>query len=70
MRSCRAVSATDFGAEETLSIAIPAANGLFTARSLALMYAALAGGGAVAGVRSSPRTLARAAECNRAAGRS
>jgi CubicO group peptidase (beta-lactamase class C family) len=59
----RGISHFDFGAEETLSVAIPAANGLFTARSLAMMYAALAGGGAVAGVRLlSPQTLARATE--------
>jgi CubicO group peptidase (beta-lactamase class C family) len=59
----RGISHFDFGAEETLSVAIPAANGLFTARSLALMYAALAGGGAVGGVRLlSPHTLARATE--------
>src|SRR5262249_15949320 len=37
--------------------------GLFTARSLAKMYAALAGGGAIDGVRLlSPETLARATE--------
>ncbi len=42
---------------------VPAANGLFTARSLARMYAALAGGGAVDGVRLfSEATLRRAAE--------
>jgi CubicO group peptidase (beta-lactamase class C family) len=59
----RGISHFDFGAEETLSVAIPAANGLFTARSLAMMYAALAGGGAFAGVRLlSPQTLARATE--------
>jgi CubicO group peptidase (beta-lactamase class C family) len=59
----RGISHFDFGAEETLSVAIPAANGLFTARSLARMYAALAGGGAIDGVRLlSPETLARATE--------
>ena len=63
-RSRRAASARfDFGAEETLRVAIPAANGLFTARSLARMYAALAGGGALDGVRLLSReTLARATE--------
>ena len=59
----RGISAFDFGAEETLQAAIPAANGLFTARSLARMYAALAGGGVLHGVRLlSPGTLARATE--------
>ena len=59
----RGISHFDFGAEETLSVAIPAANGLFTARSLAKMYAALAGGGVIDGVRLlSPETLARATE--------
>ena len=59
----RGISAFDFGAEATLQAAIPAVNGLFTARSLAKMYAALAGGGAVDGVRLlSPATLARATE--------
>jgi CubicO group peptidase (beta-lactamase class C family) len=59
----RGISHFDFGAAETLSVAIPAANGLFTARSLARMYAALAGGGAIDGARLlSPETLARATE--------
>lgn len=57
------ISHFDFGSEDTLSVAIPAANGLFTARSLARMYAALAGGGQIDGVRLlSPETLARATE--------
>jgi CubicO group peptidase (beta-lactamase class C family) len=57
----RGISAFDFGAAETLRVAIPAANGLFTARSLARMYAALAAGGTLDGVRLlSPATLARA----------
>lgn len=47
----RGISSFDFGAERTLRAAIPAANGLFTARSLARMYAALAGGGELDGVR-------------------
>jgi CubicO group peptidase (beta-lactamase class C family) len=34
-----------------LAASIPAANGLFTARSLARIYAALAGGGEIDGVR-------------------
>jgi len=59
----RGISHFDFGSETTLSVAIPAANGLFTARSLARMYAALAGGGCLDGVRLlSPETLARATE--------
>jgi CubicO group peptidase (beta-lactamase class C family) len=59
----RGISTFDFGAEDTLQVAIPAANGLFTARSLARMYAALAGGGALDGIRLlSPATLARATE--------
>jgi CubicO group peptidase (beta-lactamase class C family) len=59
----RGIAAFDFGAEETLQVAIPAANGLFTARALARMYAALAGGGSLDGVRLlSPETLARATE--------
>lgn len=59
----RGISSFDFGAEETLSAAIPAANGLFTARSLARMYAALAAGGELDGVRLlSRKTLSRATQ--------
>jgi len=59
----RGIAAFDFGAEATLMAAIPAANGLFTARSLARMYAALACGGTLDGVRLlSPETLARATQ--------
>lgn len=59
----RGMAAFDFGAEATLQAAIPAANGLFTARSLARMYATLASGGTLDGVRLlSPATLARATE--------
>ncbi len=59
----RGITSFDFGAEKTLRAAIPAANGLFTARSLARMYAALAGGGEIDGVRLlSQRTLARATQ--------
>ncbi|MBW2282655.1 MAG: beta-lactamase family protein [Deltaproteobacteria bacterium] len=62
----RGINSLDFSANETLSVAIPAANGLFTARSLALMYAALAGGGEIGGVRLlSSETLARATERQR-----
>ena len=59
----RGINHFDFGAEHTLRVSIPAANGLFTARSLARMYAALAGGGELDGVRLLSReTLARATE--------
>ncbi|HXJ34105.1 MAG TPA: serine hydrolase domain-containing protein [Candidatus Eisenbacteria bacterium] len=59
----RGIAAFDFGADATLQVAIPAANGLFTARALARMYAALAGGGMLDGVRLlSPETLARATQ--------
>ena len=56
---------TDFGWDhpETLAASIPAANGLFTARSLAKLYATLAAGGAFNGTRLlSARTLERATE--------
>jgi CubicO group peptidase (beta-lactamase class C family) len=39
------------GAPEVMDAEIPAANGFFTARSLAKLYSALAGGGTVDGVR-------------------
>ncbi len=59
----RGINAFEFGSPETLRAAIPAANGLFTARSLARMYAALAHGGELDGVRLlSASTLARATE--------
>jgi CubicO group peptidase (beta-lactamase class C family) len=59
----RGISSFDFGSHETLRAAIPAASGLFTARSLARMYAALAGGGEIDGVRLlSPETLRLATE--------
>ena len=46
---------------EILAACIPAANGLFTARALARMYAALAEGGTLDGVRLlSPETVRRA----------
>jgi CubicO group peptidase (beta-lactamase class C family) len=57
----RGIDRFDFDAEDTLRAAIPAANGLFTARSLARLYAALAGGGQLEGVRLLSReTLERA----------
>ncbi len=47
----RGVSEFDFGSAQSLQVPIPAANGLFTARSLAKMYAALANGGEFEGKR-------------------
>ena len=66
------ISDFEFDAAETLRSTIPAANGLFTARSLARMYAALAGGGELDGVRLLSRAaLERAIEPQpEAAGRS
>jgi CubicO group peptidase (beta-lactamase class C family) len=62
----RGISRFDFGAEDTLRVAIPAANGLFTARSLARVYAALSMGGEIDGVRLlSRRTLAEATQRQR-----
>jgi CubicO group peptidase (beta-lactamase class C family) len=59
----RGISSFDFGADRTLRASIPAANGVFTARSLARMYAALANGGEIDGVRLlSRKTLARATQ--------
>jgi CubicO group peptidase (beta-lactamase class C family) len=52
-----------FGSAEVLDSPIPALNGVFTARSLARMYAALAGGGVLDGERFlSTETLRRATE--------
>jgi CubicO group peptidase (beta-lactamase class C family) len=52
-----------FASSEVLDAAIPAVNGCFTARSLARMYAALAGGGVLDGMRFlSAETLRRATE--------
>jgi CubicO group peptidase (beta-lactamase class C family) len=62
----RGISSFDFNSADTLSAAIPAANGVFTARSLARMYAMLAGGGTLDGTRLlSQRTVARATERQR-----
>jgi CubicO group peptidase (beta-lactamase class C family) len=59
----RGISWLDFSARATLRATIPAANGLFTARSLARIYAALAAGGTLDGVcLLSARTVARATE--------
>jgi CubicO group peptidase (beta-lactamase class C family) len=61
----------DFNAEHVVAASIPAANGMFTARSLARMYAALGRGGELDGVRLiSQETMARVMEVqNRKAGR-
>ncbi len=65
----RGIEHFDFGAADTLQASIPAANGLFTARSLARMYAALAGGGEIDGVRLlSEQTLRRATHRQRGPG--
>ena len=62
----RGLSSLDFSAPETLRAAMPSHNGLFTARSLAKMYAALAAGGAIDGVRLlSERTVVRATQPQR-----
>jgi CubicO group peptidase (beta-lactamase class C family) len=59
----RGIANFDFSSHETLRAPIPAGNGLFTARSLGRMYAALAGGGEIDGVRLlSKETLIRATE--------
>ena len=67
----RGIRDFDFGGRETLRASIPAANGLFTARSLARMYACLAAGGELDGVRLiSQRTLQEAVRVqNEAPGR-
>ena len=57
----RGIARIDFSSPEALGASMPSANGLFTARSLARMYAALAGGGTLDGVQlMSPETLLRA----------
>jgi len=59
----RGIDSFDFGADKTLRASIPAANGLFTARSLAKIYAALANGGEIDGVRLlSRKTLQKATQ--------
>jgi CubicO group peptidase (beta-lactamase class C family) len=66
----RGIGHFDFGAEDTLRASIPAANGLFTARSLARIYAALANGGELEGTRlMSRRTLRRAVRRQNRSGR-
>ena len=59
----RGVGSFNWTAPENLTVPIPAANGLFTARSLAKLYATLANGGEMNGVRLlSEKTLRRATE--------
>lgn len=59
----RGITGFEFDSSDGLRSAIPAANGLFTARSLARLYACLAQGGELDGVRLiSPETLALATE--------
>jgi CubicO group peptidase (beta-lactamase class C family) len=66
----RGVSDFDFGSPETLRVAIPAANGLFTARSLAKLYALLGNGGELDGVRLLSReTVAEATTLQRPTGK-
>ncbi len=66
----RGVSSFDFGSPETLRVAIPAANGLFTARSLARLYALLANGGELDGVRLlSPGILEQATTLQKPTGK-
>ncbi|MFN2426636.1 MAG: serine hydrolase domain-containing protein [Candidatus Binatia bacterium] len=56
------IDEVDFNSPEFASACIPSANGVFTARSLATLYATLAGGGEMGGVRLiSEKTLHRAA---------
>ncbi len=66
----RGISSFDFGARAALRVVMPSANGLFTARSLARMYACLAGGGEIDGVRLlSAETLKRATRVQNATSR-
>lgn len=67
----RGMKEVDFNAPEYLRVPIPAANGMFTARSLARMYALLANEGELDGVRLLQReTVWRASEVqNRTIGR-
>lgn len=66
----RGVSDFDFGSPESLRVAIPAANGLFTARSLAKMYALLANDGEFNGVRLlSEETLEQATTLQKPTGK-
>jgi len=59
----------DWNAEETVQAIIPAANGQFTARSLARMYAMLANGGELDGVRLLSREVVQNISATRGMGR-
>lgn len=66
----RGISDFHFGSPEILRAAIPSANGLFTARSLAKLYAMLAGGGEIGGVRLlSENTVEQASTLQKPSGR-
>jgi CubicO group peptidase (beta-lactamase class C family) len=67
----KGIEALDFGSEEVARATMPSVSGSFTARSLAKLYAALAAGGSLGGVRLlSPQTVARMSEVqNRGLGR-
>jgi len=55
------IEALDFNSEDLVRVSIPSANGMFTARSLARLYAMLANGGELDGVRLlSERTVRKA----------
>jgi CubicO group peptidase (beta-lactamase class C family) len=59
----RGAGAYDFSSPEVLRACVPSFNGLFTARDIARMYAALGAGGSLDGARlMSPETLKRATE--------
>lgn len=53
----RGIHEVEFDSEEVVGASIPSANGVFTARSLARMYAALAAGGALGAVRLISRPI-------------
>jgi CubicO group peptidase (beta-lactamase class C family) len=66
----RGISNFDFGSPESLRVAIPAGNGLFTARSLAKMYAMLANGGEFEGTRLlSSKTIEKASTLQKPTGK-
>jgi CubicO group peptidase (beta-lactamase class C family) len=66
----RGISDFQFGSPESLRVAIPAGNGLFTARSLAKMYSMLAGGGEFDRVRLlSEETVAQASTLQKPTGK-
>ncbi len=67
----RGIEELDLGGEEVARACMPAVNGTFSARALAKLYAVLASGGRLDGVRLvSPETVARAGEVqNRGIGR-